>query len=144
MPTKMTLFQGNFHAPSWHTCTALACGWALAGDRHTITTYVWLTGATTVKHFARFSVSLGCPLSHQRWQLWGAVIRLAARVCLCAVIGPGTARKWPQVNSTRRRPVGRPSMRPAVFPYHGSSLIWPKITRSLKMFCLSPHRARNE
>src|SRR5262249_30993767 len=57
----------------------LACGWALATDRHTITTYVWLTGATAVKHFSRFYVFLGCPLYHQRWPLWGAVIRLAAQ-----------------------------------------------------------------
>jgi hypothetical protein len=75
----MTLFQGISTAPSWQTFTALACGWALAGERHTITTYMWLTGAATVKHFARFSVFLGCPLYHKRWQLWGAVIRLAAQ-----------------------------------------------------------------
>jgi hypothetical protein len=75
----MTLFQGLFTAPSWHTCTSLACGWALATDRHTITTYLWLTGATTVKHFSRFYVFLGCPLYNRRWQLWGAVIRMAAR-----------------------------------------------------------------
>jgi DDE superfamily endonuclease len=75
----MTLFQGIFTAPSWHTFTALACGWALAGDRHTITTYMWLTGAAAVKHFSRFYVFLGCPLYHQRWHLWGAVIRLAAQ-----------------------------------------------------------------
>jgi len=75
----MTLFQGIFTTPSWHTFTYLACGWALASDRHTITTYVWLTGATTVKHFSRFYVFLGCPLYHRRWQLWGAVIRLAAQ-----------------------------------------------------------------
>jgi hypothetical protein len=75
----MTLFQGIFTATSWHTFTALACGWALAGDRHTITTYVWLTGAAAVKHFSRFYVFLGCPLYHKRWQLWGAVIRLAAQ-----------------------------------------------------------------
>jgi hypothetical protein len=75
----MTLFQGIFTAPSWHTFTSLACGWALAGDRHTITTYLWLTGAATVKHFSRFYVFLGCPLYHQRWHLWGAVIRLAAQ-----------------------------------------------------------------
>ena len=75
----MTLFQGIFTAPSWHTFTALACGWTLAGDRHTIPTYVWLTGAAAVKHFSRFSVCLGCPLYHQRWHLWGAVIRLAAQ-----------------------------------------------------------------
>jgi hypothetical protein len=74
----MPLFQGIFPVPSWQTFPSLACGWALAGDRHTITTYVWLTGATTVKHFSRFYVFLGCPLYTQRWQLWGAVIRLAA------------------------------------------------------------------
>ena len=58
----MTLFQGILTAPSWHTFTSLACGWALASDRRTMTTYVWRTGATTVKHFARFSGFLGCPL----------------------------------------------------------------------------------
>src|SRR5215475_7614649 len=75
----MTLFQGLFTNPSWHTFTSLACGWALATDRHTITTYLWLTGATALKHFSRFYVFLGCPLYQQRWQLWGAVIRLAAQ-----------------------------------------------------------------
>ncbi len=75
----MTLFQGLFTAPSWQTFTYLACGWSLATDRHTITTYLWLTGATTVKHFSRFYVFLGCPLYNKRWQLWGAVIRLAAQ-----------------------------------------------------------------
>jgi hypothetical protein len=75
----MTLFQDLFTAPSWRTFTLLACGWALATDRHTITTYLWLTGATAVKHFSRFSVFLGCPLYQQRWHLWGAVIRLAAQ-----------------------------------------------------------------
>ena len=75
----MTLFQGLFTAPSWQTFTALACGWSLATDRHTITTYLWLTGATTVKHFSRFYVFLGCPLYNRRWQLWGAVIRLAVQ-----------------------------------------------------------------
>jgi hypothetical protein len=75
----MTLFQGIFTAPSWQTFTSLACGWALATDRHTITTSLWLTGATAVKHFSRFYVFLGCPLYHKRWCLWGAVIRLAAQ-----------------------------------------------------------------
>jgi DDE superfamily endonuclease len=74
----MTLFQGIFTAPSWQTFTYLACGWALARDRHTITTYLWLTGATAVKHFSRFYVFLGCPLYDRRWQLWGTVIRRAA------------------------------------------------------------------
>ena len=75
----MTLFQGLFTAPSWQTFHYLACGWALATDRHTITTYLWLTGASTVKHFSRFYVFLGCPLYNKRWLLWGAVIRLVAQ-----------------------------------------------------------------
>jgi len=75
----MTLFQGFFTAPSWHTCPLLARGWALSTDRHTITTYLWRTGATTVKHFSRFYIFLGCPLYNQRWHLWGAVIRLAVQ-----------------------------------------------------------------
>ena len=65
----MTLFQGILTAPSWQTFTYLACGWALARDRHTITTYLWLTGATAVKHFSRFYVFLGCPLDDRRWPL---------------------------------------------------------------------------
>jgi hypothetical protein len=75
----MGLFHGLFTAPSWQSFALLACGWALATDRHTITTYLWLTGATTVKHFSRFYVFLGCPLYTQRWHLWGAVIRQAAQ-----------------------------------------------------------------
>jgi hypothetical protein len=75
----MGLFHGLFTAPAWQSCALLACGWALATDRHTITTYMWLTGATTVKHFSRFYVFLGCPLYTKRWHLWGAVIRQAAQ-----------------------------------------------------------------
>ena len=75
----MDLFQGLFTAPAWQSFALLACGWALATDRHTITTYMWLTGATTVKHFSQFYVFLGCPLYHRRWQLWGVVIRRAAQ-----------------------------------------------------------------
>ena len=55
-------------------------GWALAADRHTLTTSGRLTGATTVKHFSRFSVFLGCPLYTQRWHLWEATIRQAVRL----------------------------------------------------------------
>ena len=40
----MTLFQGRFSTPSWHTFRYLACGWAFASDRRSITTYMWLTG----------------------------------------------------------------------------------------------------
>ena len=57
----------------------MAYNWTLASDRHTITTYVWLTGASALKHFSRFYVFLGCLLYHKRWQLWGAVMRLAVQ-----------------------------------------------------------------
>jgi hypothetical protein len=62
----MTLFQGLLTAPSWQTFPFLAYGWALASDRHTITTYLWLTGATAVKHFSRFYAFLGCPTQERR------------------------------------------------------------------------------
>jgi len=75
----MDLFHGLFTAPSWQTFTWLACGWALASDRHTITTYLWLTGATTLKHFSRFYVFLGGALYQARWQLWARIICLAAQ-----------------------------------------------------------------
>jgi hypothetical protein len=68
---------------------------------------------------------------------------IAARVCRCAATGPGTDRKRHPVNSTSRRPVGKPAMRPAFFPYHGSPQSWPKMMRSPNMLYLSQRRARN-
>lgn len=76
----MGLFQGLFTVPSWRTFTLLACGWALASKQHTITTYLWLTGAATLKHFSRFYVFLGCPFYHARWRVWACVIRHAAQL----------------------------------------------------------------
>jgi hypothetical protein len=59
---------------------AVVRGWAVAGgERQTITTYLWLTGATTVKHFSRFYVFLGGALYQARWTLWGRIIRYAAQ-----------------------------------------------------------------
>jgi DDE superfamily endonuclease len=76
----MSLFTGLFTTPSWQTFTVLAYGWAVAsGERQTITTYLWLTGATTVKHFSRFYPFLGGALYQARWQLWARIIRCAAR-----------------------------------------------------------------
>jgi hypothetical protein len=76
----MGLFAGLFTTPSWQTFTVLAYGWAVAsGERQTITTYLWLTGATTVKHFSRFYPFLGGALYQARWQLWARIIRCAAR-----------------------------------------------------------------
>jgi hypothetical protein len=98
----MTLCQGLLTAPSWHACTYLACGWALATDRHTITTYVGLTGATTVKPCSRFYVFLGCPFSNRRGQLWGAVLRLALQVV------PTGAGLQVRVDDTTKQKAGPP------------------------------------
>ena len=75
----MSLFQGLFPAPSWQTFVVLAWGWALTSERHTLTSYLWLTGAVTLKHFSRFYVFLGGALYKARWQLWARLIRLAAQ-----------------------------------------------------------------
>jgi hypothetical protein len=76
----MGLFAGLFTTPSWQTFILLAYGWAVAGgERQTITTYLWLSGATTIKHWSCFYPFLGGALYHRRWQLWGRIIRCAAR-----------------------------------------------------------------
>ena len=75
----MGLFQGIFSAPSWQSFSLLASGWALASGQHTITTYLWLSGATRVKHFSSFYVFLGTPLYKARWKLWGRLIPCAAK-----------------------------------------------------------------
>lgn len=76
----MGLFDGLFTAPSCQTFTLLAWGWAVAGgERQTITTYLWLTGATRVKHFSRFYAFLGGALYQARWHLWARSIRGAAQ-----------------------------------------------------------------
>jgi hypothetical protein len=76
----MSLFAGLFTAPSWQTFSVLAYGWAVAsGERQTITTYLWLTGATTVKHFSCYYTFLGGALYQARWQLWARIIRCAAQ-----------------------------------------------------------------
>jgi hypothetical protein len=76
----MGLFAGLFTIPSWQTFAVLTWGWAVAGgERQTITTYLWLTGATTVKHFSRFYEFLGRALYPARWSLWARIIGCAAQ-----------------------------------------------------------------
>jgi hypothetical protein len=49
-----------FPAPSGQTVLVLADGWAVAGgERQTIPTSLWLTGATSVKPFSCYSTFLG-------------------------------------------------------------------------------------
>jgi hypothetical protein len=74
------LFAGLFTTPSWQTFSLLAYGWAVAGgERQTLTPYLWLSGATTVKHFSCFYAFLGGALYPLRWPLWGRILCCAAR-----------------------------------------------------------------
>ncbi len=124
----ISLFHGLFTGPSWHTFTLLACGWALATDRHTITTYLWLTGASARKHFARFSVFLGCPLYPQRWQLWGAVIRLAAQYVPAGAVMRGSC------DATTKKQAGRHSAGRARYR-HGAGSARPEYRTLQGLHC---------
>jgi Transposase DDE domain len=76
----MRLFADQFTVPSWQTFIVLAYGWAVAGgERQTITTYLWLSGATGVKHFSCYYTFLGGALYEARWALWARIIRGAAQ-----------------------------------------------------------------
>jgi hypothetical protein len=76
----MSFFADLFTVPSWQTFLVLAYGWAVAGgERQTITTYLWLSGATQLKHFSCYYTFLGGALYEARWALWARIIRGAAR-----------------------------------------------------------------
>ena len=76
----MSLFAGLFTTPSWQTFTILAYGWAVAGgERQTLSTYLWVAGATEEKHWSCFYRFVGGALYAARWQLWGRIIRCAAQ-----------------------------------------------------------------
>jgi hypothetical protein len=74
----MALFQGLFTAPSWRSFVVLACCRALTSRQHSVTIYVWLTGAATLKPLSRFYVFLGCPFYHARWRVGACIIRHTA------------------------------------------------------------------
>jgi hypothetical protein len=74
----VTLFQDLFSRPSWQSFTYLAYGWSLAWGRQTITTYLWLSGASRAKHFWRYYAFLGGALYKSRDRLWARVIRTGA------------------------------------------------------------------
>jgi hypothetical protein len=64
-------------------------------------------------------------------------------LCTCNAIGPGTDRRERPVNWTWYGPAVSPCMTLAFFPYHGLLQNQSKISKSLNMFPLSLHRARN-
>jgi hypothetical protein len=73
-------FADLFTAASWQTFLVLAYGWAVAnGERQTISTSLWLSGATSVKHFSCYYVFLGGARYEARGVMWVRIIRGAAR-----------------------------------------------------------------
>jgi hypothetical protein len=142
----MGLFQGLFTAPSWQSCTVLACGWVLASERHTITPYLWLTGATTLKHFSRFYVFLGGALYQARWQLWARIIRLAAQGVPAAdpivlEIDDSTKKKaGPRIEGVERYRNGAGSARQEYRTLRGLNFVWGILRVPLPLWpphCLS-------
>ena len=118
----MTLFQGFFSTPSWRTFTYLACGWAFASDRHTITTYLWLTGATAVKHFSRFYVFLGVSPLQQTLAPLGGGYPPGSPVCPRGRGHSGQLRRYHQEKS--RYAISKDSPATAMAPaQHGKNTV---------------------
>jgi hypothetical protein len=74
-----SLFGTYFTAPSRQSLMVLAYGWSLATTQHTIASYLWLSGAVSLKHFSRFYFFLSGPFYCAIDPLWSVVIQLAAR-----------------------------------------------------------------
>jgi DDE superfamily endonuclease len=127
----MGLFEGLFTVPSWQTFAVLACGWALSGgERQTITTYLWLTGATTGKHFSRFYGFLGGALYQTRWPLWARIIRCAAQWVpdedpIVIVVDDSTKKKaGRQIEGVDRYRNGAGSARQEYRTLRGLNFVW--------------------
>lgn len=74
----MSLISGIFTAPSQQNFMILAYGWSLASIRHTITSYLWLSGAVSWKHFSRFYIFLSDTFYPLQEKLWSSIIICAA------------------------------------------------------------------
>src|SRR5215510_2887038 len=127
----MGLFAGLFTAPSWQTFTVLAYGWTVAsGERQTITTYLWLTSATTVKHFSCYYTFLGGARYDTQWQLWACIIRCAAQwvpeaTPILLVIDDSTKKKaGRQIEGVGHYRNGAGSARQEYRPLRGLNFVW--------------------
>lgn len=73
----MNLFAHFFIPQSLQSFMVLARGWSLASNRHTISTYLWLSGAVSHKHFSRYYAFLSGRFFKVMEKLWARVILLA-------------------------------------------------------------------
>jgi hypothetical protein len=127
----LSLWADLFTAPSWQTFLGLAYGWAVAsGERQTITTYLWLTGATRVKHFSCYYTFLGGALYEARWHLWARIIRRAARwvpedVPIEVIVDDSTKKKaGRQIEGVGHYRNGAGSARQEYRPLRGLNFVW--------------------
>jgi hypothetical protein len=126
----MDLFQGLCTAPSWQTFLLLTCGWALTTECHPSTTSLWLTGATSVKHCARFAVFLGGALSTARGQLWARILRVAAQrvptgeSIVSAVDDSSKKKAGPSSEGVAPYRHGAGAARQEYRPLRGLNLVW--------------------
>ncbi len=70
----MTLFSHYFIPQSLQSFMILAHGWSLSSHRHTISTYLWLSGAVSVKHFSRYYAFLSGRFFNVMDKLWSSLI----------------------------------------------------------------------
>lgn len=94
----MNLFAGILSAPSFTNFLILAYGWSMSSSRHTITTYLWLSGAIKYKHFSRFYIFFSDPFFKSLDQFWICVILLADQL-----IAEGEKIRLKTDDSTRKK-----------------------------------------
>ena len=97
----MNMFTHCFIPQSFQSFMILAHGWSLASNRHTISTYLWLSGATSVKHFSRYYTFLSGRFFNVTDQLWVSVIAMIDQMI------PGGEVIRLKIDSTIRKKSGR-------------------------------------
>lgn len=70
----MTMFAHYFIPQSFQSFMTLAHGWSLSSHRHTISTYLWLSGAVSLKHFSRYYAFLSGRFFNVMDKLWSSLI----------------------------------------------------------------------
>jgi len=72
------LFGGLLSGPSQENFYWLAYGWSMARGRFFVSTFIWLSGAASAKHFSRYYVFLGKPFYKALDKFWEAIVRYAS------------------------------------------------------------------
>lgn len=70
----MNLYSHCFIPQSLQSFMILAHGWSLSARRHTISDYLWLSAATSAKHFSRYYAFVGGRFFNVMDKLWSSLI----------------------------------------------------------------------